>query len=1270
MNQVNNEKERFSDIQSQIVIGVQPKLRLEVKEIQKLMKKYESRTLDEDIDEIIAMGGIEGIESRLKSNLVNGLNMNDNQDIQERIEKYDKNTKIVNDVPSCCAFAWDILGDTMLRILIVAAVVQICLGASPLSANPSKDWVEGFSLVIAVGLVTGVGSIVNYKKALQFKELNEKTNSMAMYTVKRNGEMTEIKDEDILVGDVLKLNYGNIIPADGIVISSNEMKVDESALTGESDNIEKERIEKCIDIREREKIKKEAQENRGDVEIVKDTKHLIPSPIVASGTMVKFGSGWILVLAVGPNSKKGMIQLQVIKEQESDDSKTPLEIRLDDIAELIGYFGMISALFTLIALAIRLGVTQATKDKDVASTSVGNGILNIILLCVAIVVVAIPEGMPLAVTLSLAFAVKKMMKEKNLVRKMHACETMGNATYICTDKTGTLTQNLMVLHLLYDGDKVIDLRDIASKKEGSVSAKDKIKNYSYYEELKLSIILNLEIEIDENGVLRNASNTDIPFVNLFKVFGEDVSDIRKRFYPNDGSQLRKFPFSSERKKMSIILHNDVFPKGYRIFLKGAAEVVLQNCKYILNSNSALIEELTQSKLTEIQRQIKTFGENALRCICICYKDIDEGDYNCWKNLDENGNNVIEQDEFVFLAVVGIKDTLREGVVLAVEQCFNAGIKIIMITGDNQDTAFAIAQECGIVNSSDDKNSCAILGEDFYKECEGIFCETCSKKVEECKCPITAAEAKTRKNKSKEGNVKEDDDKNANEDKELNEDEKEAEEEELSNEIRRERIGNMAKFTERVASLKVIARSRPDDKYALVLGLRKMDNVVAVTGDGTNDAKALAKSDVGFSMGIMGTDIAKDAADIIILDDNFASIVQAVKWGRNIYDNIRKFIVFQLTVNACSVVLVFVCACVGNETPITAIQMLWLNLIMDSLGSLTLATEPPNEKLLDRKPYPKSDPIINLIMWKHILFHATTLFLITFLIYLVGQHYFPESESYRIEQGNIIYICYGVYPGHSKIPTNPYLVMAGSGIYWSPSTKLLSSATAEICGGYMNQPNLQQALIYYQGEYGNSSHITIIFNIFVFYSLFNQINARVIDDKVNIFYQISKNYYFIVILSVECFLQVLLIEFGSSAFQVSFKGLDAAQWGLCIAWSLLTFPFAILFKYINADKFLLCTFAVAGFLIDLSICFKFACCRKKDNKVFDSQKENEKLNELKPIKSSSNSVDKKDEERDNSRGERVQRVGSRHSSSKIVKALRGVRLNGFRKESKKFEDLNF
>lgn len=1131
------------------------------KEILDIFEKYDHRNFIEDVEALDSYGGISFLETSLKTDINNGLHKSDN--IAEREEVFGSNALEQEPLPHCCSYVWEALEDLMLRILILAGIIQIILGSTPLSDHPDREWIEGFAIIVAVFVVVCVASLTNYNKEKKFKKLNDRNSAMVKVTIKRNGIPEDRSPDDLLVGDLVKINTGSIVPADGVLISTEgQVKIEESSLTGESDAIEKETTDVCL---------RKAKEFEG-----KETnKHSVPSPFVFSGTLVKEGGGWFIVLAVGRYSKKGMIKESVEQNQENDDAKTPLEQKLDILATQIGYFGMASAILTLVALFIRFGIIFSEKKTAYDNAmenpipgqtpsdpkkSIAKDVVGIFLLCIAIVVVAIPEGLPLAVTLSLAFSINYMTKDNNLVRKMYACETMGGANYICSDKTGTLTMNVMNVFRIFNGKTDVDvsaLANLTDTKDANNQDSNKIEidipskkgrssdyfNQQYFDIIVDSLSCNLQMTVDENENILDESKTDLAFANLLHSFDIAIYPIQTKYKVNQ-NDTRRIAFSSARKKMSTIVSHSSFPTGHRIFTKGASEIVLNSVTHYINHESGertLKSDIDNEKFKKI---IREYADLTYRTICVAYKDISENEAARYQDQDEEGRNMIENSDFTMVFIAGIKDTLRKGVKNAIESCHTAGINVVMVTGDLKETAIAISKECGIWNLSDSKNIpmyYSLTGEEFYNLIGGIECDVCNKSIKECTDPKTKREAKKREEEEKSKTGKD-----------------------VEYEVQKHRIKDMETFKLIANDLRVLARSRPLDKYALVLGLRTLDNIVAVTGDGTNDAQALSKSDVGFAMGIEGTDVAKDAADIIILDDNFASIVKAVVWGRNIFDCIRKFIQFQLTVNVTACVLVFVTACIGSETPITAIQMLWLNMIMDSLGSLALATEPPHEKILLRQPNSRKEHIINYLMWKHILGQSIALFIILIILYLIGHEFLPESDLTRIAEAETIFYCYGKFPGKEPVD-GKHTTMSGSISHWPADTYLKNNVTSVECGEYTKFQDMSLAFANYKSAYGNTAHMTILFNVFVLFCLFNQFNSRVITDEINIFNNINKNMYFVVLVLAEFVLQALLVQFGGMFFSCAIGGLTGTQWGICIGLGLSCFVVAIILKFIPAEK---------------------------------------------------------------------------------------------------------
>ena len=1171
--------------------------------LEKIISKYKERGSEYlDLKYFEENGGPENLFKALKTDTEKGITS-----AVGREEIFGSNKVFLEEVPHFCMFVWEALEDLMVRILIISAVVQIILSLT-MSENPSSDWVDGVSIVLAIFVVVLVGSITNYQKEQKFHELNEIQSEGTKFTVIRNSVPKVLTGDDLLVGDLISVTYGDIVSADLILIEGNGIKMDESALTGESDAMKKEPYQKCLEIKQK--------------------KDKVPSPIILSGTNCIEGNGKAIVLAVGDHSQKGIIKRTVFNAQEK--SQTPLEAKLDRIAEFIGYFGMTAGIVTLAALFIRFGIKLSIEMKEYDEDSkieaimtsflqnfpqeiinlevkshtnnklidpkmeISGQIISIIILCVSIIVVAIPEGLPLAVTLSLAFSIKKMMDKNNLVRKMHACETMGGANYICTDKTGTLTKNEMSVFKILTGTnekelkqniEVDDVGKIDDDKKTNINSNNNNKintikqiredhnelfsNEHYWNILKVAIALNVDSTItqlnvpDINGDMEKCetkNKTDKAFIEFLYRFKSPISIEKNRYLKEEG-KYKQFPFDSKRKRMTTFVMNSEFPKGCRLFSKGGAENVSLFCSSYLDPDTGNINTLDSVTLTRIKNSIEEFNKNKLRSLYIAYKDIDINEFNDCEKMNAE-NKLIDQYDLVFLAVFGIKDSLRDGVKEAVKKCKEASVNVIMVTGDNIITATAISKECGILGDDIDLRNLennqieekpeqmndetkksdyikellenqpqAITGNSFYNIVGGLICEECHMESNFCKCPKTENEAKQI---AKETNTE-------------------------PKPIKKDAVKNIDNFKKITENLKVMARSQPLHKYALVLGLKSLGSVVAVTGDGTNDAPALSKSDVGFAM-FAGTDIAKQASDIVIIDNNFSSIITAIIYGRNIYDNIRKFLQFQLTVNICACLIVFICACIGNETPLTPIQMLWVNLIMDSLGSLALATEPPYEELLKRVPTKRNESIINGKMWKHIIIQSVIQITILLILYLFAPKFIRERDLIRLAENSLIFYCYGTLPGNADKKN----IIYGTESSWDNNIRLLKNIDVEECGGFSNRINLNLAYQEYYKSNGASSHMTIIFNVFVYYTLFNQINCRVIDDSFNIFIRMNKSLLFPLICFVEMALQANIIEFGNEALHVVERGLNINHWGFSLLFSCITFFVSIIVKLIPLE----------------------------------------------------------------------------------------------------------
>ena len=1140
------------------------------KDLQEIMSKYKNRANDcKDLDYFERVPPSE-IFSKIQTDINKGIPSIENREIH-----FGSNKIFSEPPPNFCKYVWSAMKNLMICILIIAAIVSIILSFT-ISDSLENDVIDGISIIVAIIIVVLVSSITEYKKELKFHELNKTTREGTIYKVIRNGLLEHHKSDDILVGDLILIDYGDIMCADIILVTGHGLKMDESALTGRADPMKKMPYNICL------------EENNKNQD-----KESVPSPLILSGTNCIEGSGKGIVIAVGEYSQKGIIRRTVDNAKENN--QTPLEMKLDKIGKMIGYFGIIIGIISFFIFFIRYMVEYSNdvkKYKDEENKGNINNLenpknewaknlLNIIIICISIIVLAVPEGLPLTVTLSLAFSVNKLMEHNNLVRKMHACETMGGANYICTDKTGTLTKNEMSVFQILTGKNVIELKqnldnaktlteEEMKEKQTKLIREDHtiyFKNENYWELIKLSISLNIDCVINTldkpniNGdreTCETKSKTEQVFIDFLYRFKSPIS-IERNIYLSNEESYKQIPFNPKKKRMTTLIKNLDFPTGYRLFSKGTSEFATKICSSYMDPDTGNVEPMNEIILNNIKQKKEEFNKNRLRTLYLAYKDITEDEYNNYERLNPEGKS-IDQYDMVFLGIFGIGDSLRDGVKDAVKKCKIASVKIIMVTGDDMITSTALAKECGILDNEIGENEneieknpeqmyqindikkenyikkliedapYAMTGNSFYNVIGGLICENCKKNTEVCKCPKTEAEAKQLA--------------------EINSTEIKG--------IKKDRIKDLNNFSKIIKNLKVLARSQPIHKYALVLGLKTLNHIVGVTGDGTNDAPALSKSDVGFSM-FSGTDIAKQASDIIIMDNNFTSIITAIIYGRNIYDNIRKFLQFQLTTNFSACIIVFICACIGAKSPLSSIQMLWINLIMDSLGSMALATEPPYEGLLKRPPTKKNEFIINGKMWKHIFLQTVVQILLLVLLYRYAPKFIKEDNLVRLAENRIIKFCYEEYPGE-----DPEHIIYGLKSRWTSDVRM-KNINSNFCGDYKD--SLDYAYDIYIQSNSGTTHMTIIYNIFIFYTLFNQLNCRIIDDSFNVFRRIQNSIVFIIIIAVEIILQVIIITFGGISFHIVDKGLSAAHWGICIGFSAITFVVSVIAKFIGIDVIL-------------------------------------------------------------------------------------------------------
>ncbi len=753
------------------------------------------------------------------------------QEVLESRQKHGENVLTPPKRPSMWRLYLEKFSDPVIRILLVAAFFSLII------AVWENEYIETIGIFFAIFLATGIGFYFEYDAARKFDLLNAVADD-TLVPVRRNGQILEIPKREIVVGDIVLLNTGDEIPADGELVEAISLQVNESTLTGELS------------------VSKTTNAEHFDDEATYPSNHVL------RGTTVTDGHGVVRILRVGDTTEIGKVARQASQDSGED---TPLNLQLKRLARLIGRIGFIVAgamfvLFTTKDLYYYLSVHELVVWEDYVP--VVKIILKYFMMAVTLIVVAVPEGLPMSITLSLALNMRRMLKTNNLIRKMHAGETMGAITVICTDKTGTLTQN-------------------------------KMQVYEYKPTDISQEMIHEAISVNTTAFLEEKDGTMVPVGNptegalLLWMQGQGIDYLAQR---NAAEVVDQLTFSTERKYMATLVQSPLHGKRI-LYIKGAPEIVLRQCT------------LSEETRTRYEEHLYGYQQMAMRTLALAYKEVPENETDC--------ENIVKQGDLTLMGIFAISDPVRMDVPDAVEQCYNAGIGVKIVTGDTSATAIEIARRIGLWKREDTAES-QITGVDF--------------------AALTDEEA-----------------------------------------------------LQRIKKLKVMSRARPLDKQRLVQLLQQTGEVVAVTGDGTNDAPALNHAHVGLSMGT-GTSVAKEASDITLLDDSFRSIVTAVMWGRSLYKNIQRFIIFQLTINLVALASVLLSAFIGTEQPLTVTQMLWVNLIMDTFAAMALATISPDVEVMRDAPRNRSAFIITPPMMRFIFGVG-----ITFLIALLGMLvYFHQS----------------------------------------------------------------------------------------------------------------------------------------------------------------------------------------------------------------------------------------------------------------------------------------
>ena len=752
------------------------------------------------------------------------------EQVKQSREQHGKNVLTPPQRTSLWKLYLDKYRDPIIQILLVAAFVSLIL------AFIEKNFMETIGIFVAVFLATTVGFYFERDAAKKFNLLTALSEEQPV-KVRRNGKVMEIPRHDVVVGDVVLVEVGDEVPADGKLIVCNDLQINESALTGEP-------------------VAEKSLEGGGD--------GAYPRNVILRSTMVMNGRGEFVVTAVGDATEIGKVAK---KSTEQTSVETPLHMQLDKLAKMISKVGSVvsvAAFFIFLIHDILTNPAWGGKDYFYMAEIV----LKYFMMAVTLIVMAVPEGLPMAITLSLALNMRRMLKSNNLVRKLHACETMGAVTVICTDKTGTLTQNKMQVSAL-------------ELKQGDEALLD------------TAIALNSTAELNDGKPIGNP--TESALLLWLDAQGKDYEELRKQV-----NVLKQLPFSTERKMMATLAEVD---GATYLFVKGAPEIVMKKC---------IIEDRMQRQSAE---ELDEWQHKAMRTLAFAYKKIETSIMRTSRTSTAEVVALLDANDLQLQAIAAIADPIRPDVPAAVQECRHAGIEVKVVTGDTAATALEIGKQIGV----------------FEDEPENIGADGSMTSLDQQMITGEQWEA-------------------------------------LSDE----------EAYERAKDIRVMSRARPTDKQRLVAMLQKRGEVVAVTGDGTNDAPALHYAHVGLSLG-SGTSVAKEASDMTLLDDSFKSIANAVMWGRSLYRNLQRFLFFQLVVNVAALLLVLGGSVIGTEMPLTVTQILWVNLIMDTFAALALASLPPSHEVMSDKPRKASDFIINKSIGFGILFCGIVFFLVMFAL---------------------------------------------------------------------------------------------------------------------------------------------------------------------------------------------------------------------------------------------------------------------------------------------------